>query len=112
MLTKTALKTGALGCVLATSMALSACGTTPGDRALSGGLLGAGTGAAIGSLTGSAGTGAIIGGVGGAAIGALTSPDAINLGRPPWRTASNGRRAYASRCVRYSETTGRCLRHA
>jgi hypothetical protein len=30
-------------------LVLSACGTTPGDRAVSGGLLGAGTGAAIGA---------------------------------------------------------------
>jgi hypothetical protein len=72
---------------------------------VSGGLLGAGTGAAIGSLSGSAGTGAIIGGVGGAAIGALTSPNALDLGPPPWRQASVHRR-----CVRWSETTGRCVR--
>jgi osmotically inducible lipoprotein OsmB len=64
---------------------LAGCGTDPGDRALSGGLLGAGAGAAIGSVTGGAGTGAIIGGVSGAALGALTSPDAIDLGEPPWR---------------------------
>jgi hypothetical protein len=97
------------------ALAISACGTTPGDRALSGGLLGAGTGAAIGSVTGSAGRGAIIGGVGGAAIGALTSPNSLNLGTPPWRSASRSthtRTAYAGRCVLYSSTTGRCLRHA
>ena len=52
--------------VLALPLAISACGTTPGDRAVSGGLLGAGAGAAIGSLSGSAATGAVIGGVGGA----------------------------------------------
>ena len=33
------------------SLALAGCGTTPGDRGLSGGLLGAGTGAAIGAMT-------------------------------------------------------------
>ena len=71
--------------MLAASLALAGCGTMPGDRALSGGLLGAGTGAAIGSLAGSAGEGALIGGLGGLAIGALTSPDALNLGDPPWR---------------------------
>jgi hypothetical protein len=49
-------------------VALSACGTTPGDRAVTGGLLGAG--AAIGSLSGNAGTGALIGGAAGAATGA------------------------------------------
>ncbi len=67
------------------AVSLGACGYSQGDRALSGGLIGAGTGAAIGSLTGNAGTGAIIGGVGGAAAGALTSPNSVNLGRPIWR---------------------------
>lgn len=63
----------------------AACGTTPGDRAVSGGLLGAGTGAAIGSLSGNAGAGAVIGGVAGAATGALTDPCALNLGERPAR---------------------------
>ncbi|HKB96438.1 MAG TPA: hypothetical protein VKB94_06275 [Rhizomicrobium sp.] len=81
------------------SLSLAACGTTPGDRGLSGGLLGAGTGAAIGSLAGSAGTGALLGGLGGAAIGVLTSPEVINLGQPVWnRSASSSRHhRYASR---------------
>lgn len=93
------------------ALSVSACGTTTSDRALSGGLLGAGTGAAIGSVTGSVGKGALIGGLGGAAIGALTSPNALNLGTPPWRTASRSTRtAYVGKCVRYSSTTGRCLR--
>ena len=43
-------------------LALGACGTSPGERAVTGGLLGAGTGAAIGSFSGNAGTGALIGG--------------------------------------------------
>ena len=64
---------------------LAACGQTTGDRAVSGGLLGAGAGAAIGSLTGSAGTGALLGGAAGAAGGALTSPGTVNLGLPAWR---------------------------
>ncbi len=64
----------------------AACGQTTGDRALSGGLLGAGGGAAIGSVTGmGAGTGALLGGAAGAAGGALTSPGTVNLGRPAWR---------------------------
>lgn len=54
---------------------LAACGTTPGERGVSGGLLGAGGGAAIGAATGGNPlTGAVIGGVGGAAVGALTAP--------------------------------------
>ncbi|NKC33043.1 YMGG-like glycine zipper-containing protein [Falsiroseomonas selenitidurans] len=64
---------------------LAACGQTTGDRAVSGGLLGAGAGAAIGSLSGSAGTGALIGGAAGAAGGALTNPGTVDLGRPAWR---------------------------
>jgi osmotically inducible lipoprotein OsmB len=76
--------------VMVLSLALAGCGTSPGDRGLSGGLLGAGTGAAIGAMTGSAATGALIGGLGGAAIGMLTSSDTINLGEPAWHhTASH-----------------------
>jgi hypothetical protein len=99
MFTNTTLKHMSLSAVLCAGLALSACGTTPGDRALSGGLIGAGTGAAIGSLSGSAGAGALIGGLGGAAIGALTAE------RPQ-------RSAYRSHCVRYSSRTGRCLRRS
>jgi hypothetical protein len=78
--------------VVICGLAVSGCGTTPGDRGLSGGLLGAGTGAVIGSMAGSAGTGALLGGLGGAAIGMLTSSDTINLGEPAWhRTASSHR---------------------
>jgi osmotically inducible lipoprotein OsmB len=81
---------------------LAGCGTSPGDRGLSGGILGAGTGAAIGSLAGSAGTGALIGGLGGAAIGLLTSPDQINLGPAAWnRSASSSHsRRHARRYAR------------
>jgi hypothetical protein len=64
---------------------LVACGYSTGDRAVSGGLLGAGAGAAVGSLSGSAGTGALVGGALGAAGGAVTSPNTVNLGRPVWR---------------------------
>ena len=81
--------------VMSASLALSACGTSTGDRGLSGGLLGAGTGATIGALAGSAGTGALWGGLGGAAIGMLTSPDMINLGQPVWnRSASSSARPH------------------
>jgi len=55
-------------------LGLSACGADPGTRAVSGGLLGAGTGAAIGSFSGDAGKGALIGGGVGALGGALTAP--------------------------------------
>ena len=95
----TTVKTLALGAVLA--MSLSACGTTPGDRALSGGLLGAGAGGAIGSLSGNAGTGALIGGVAGAAAGALTDPCTLNLGDPFWRDKQATREDFYRRCGRY-----------
>jgi len=71
---------------VATILGLAACGYSTGDRAVSGGLLGAGGGALVGAATGgSAGTGALIGGAAGAAGGALTSGNSVNLGRPAWR---------------------------
>jgi osmotically inducible lipoprotein OsmB len=61
-----------LVCLLALSV--TACGRTPGTRAVTGGLLGAGGGAALGSATGlGAGTGALIGGGAGAIGGAATA---------------------------------------
>jgi len=65
------------------AFAISSCGTTTGERAASGGLLGAGAGAVIGAATGSTVTGAVIGGVAGAATGALTDPCSVNLGTRP-----------------------------
>jgi osmotically inducible lipoprotein OsmB len=54
---------------------LAACGDTPGQRALSGGAIGAGSGAVIGAATGGNPLiGAAIGGVGGAVVGAATTP--------------------------------------
>lgn len=68
------------------TLGLAACGQTTGDRAISGGLLGAGAGAAVGAVTGgSLATGAIVGGALGAAGGAVTKPNTVNLGRPVWR---------------------------
>ena len=70
------------------ALALAACGRSPGDRALSGGLIGAGTGAAIGGIVGGgsgAATGALIGGGVGAVGGAATSPRDVDFGRPAWR---------------------------
>lgn len=56
-------------------VSLAACGDRPGTRAVTGGLLGAGTGAAVGGLTGAgAGTGALVGGGIGAVSGAATAP--------------------------------------
>jgi hypothetical protein len=59
--------------IVVTAIALAGCGQTRGTRAVTGGLLGAGGGAAVGSMTGvGAGTGALVGGAGGAGVGALT----------------------------------------
>ena len=59
----------------ALSVSLAACGRTPGGRAVSGGLLGAGAGAGVGAVTGgNVGTGALVGAGVGAAGGALTAP--------------------------------------
>ncbi len=87
----------AIGPAFAAALVLAACGTDPGDRALSGGLIGAGAGAAIGSVAGSAGTGAIVGGVAGAAVGAATDPCQLDLGKPFWRD-HGGREGYERRC--------------
>ncbi|MFP4313229.1 MAG: hypothetical protein ACLFR0_02770 [Alphaproteobacteria bacterium] len=61
-------------------LSLAACGTSTKDRALSGGALGAGAGAATSTVTGGdILTGAAIGGAAGAATGAATDEDDINL---------------------------------
>ena len=75
------------GLVLAAlAFSLAGCGYSPGDRAASGGLIGAGGGAAIAALTGGAPlVGAAIGGAVGAIGGAVTSPRDVNLGPPAWR---------------------------
>jgi osmotically inducible lipoprotein OsmB len=73
--------------VLATlTLGLAACGYSPGDRAASGGLIGAGGGAAIAAITGGNPlVGAAIGAGAGAIGGAVTSGNSVNLGRPVWR---------------------------
>ncbi|MGE0754043.1 MAG: hypothetical protein AB7L92_02660 [Alphaproteobacteria bacterium] len=68
------------------TLTLTACGNTQGDRALSGGAIGAGVGA-LGStaVAGDPLTGAVIGGAVGAAAGAFTDEDDVDLGEPAWR---------------------------
>jgi len=66
---------------LVSFLALAACGQTQGERALSGGAIGAGGGAAAGALLGNPAAGALVGGAAGAATGAFTRPDQIDLGR-------------------------------
>ncbi len=92
------LRTLTIGTTFVAALVLAGCGTTPGDRALSGGLIGAGAGAAIGAATGgSAASGAVIGGLGGAAVGALTNPCDLDLGDPYWRD-HGGSDAYRRQC--------------
>jgi hypothetical protein len=68
------------------ALGLAGCGYNRGDRALSGGLIGAGGGAAIAAVAGGSPlAGAAIGGGAGALTGALTSGHNLNLGRPIWR---------------------------
>lgn len=75
-----------LAVVVLAALVLGACGYSTGDRAISGGLLGAGAGAGVSALTGGdTVTGALIGGAAGAAGGALTSGRKVNMGRPVWR---------------------------
>jgi osmotically inducible lipoprotein OsmB len=73
------------GVLLLSLGALSGCGTTTSDRALSGAAIGAGIGAVGGYMVGSPVEGALIGGAVGAGAGALTDPDQVNLGKPIWR---------------------------
>jgi hypothetical protein len=66
---------------LATMVALAGCGYSPGQRALSGGAIGAGGGAIVGAATGlGPGTGALIGAGAGALTGAATTHQQLNLG--------------------------------
>jgi uncharacterized membrane protein len=71
--------------LLVAAVALGACGNTTGDRAMSGGAVGAGVGALGGLMLGAPIEGALIGGAVGAGAGALTKEDQINLGKPIWR---------------------------
>jgi osmotically inducible lipoprotein OsmB len=76
----------ALGLIAGSALILAGCGSDPGGRALSGGLLGAGAGAAIGAATGgNPATGALIGGAVGAVGGAATSPCDVDLNAPDGR---------------------------
>ncbi len=67
--------------LMVTVWGLAACGTDPGERALSGAGIGAAGGAVGGALLGNPLAGAAVGGAAGAATGALTSPRQIDLDR-------------------------------
>lgn len=89
-----------MGAAMASMLGLAACGTSTTDRAASGALIGAGTGAAIGSMSGNTGKGAIIGGAVGAGAGAATNERDVNLGKPVWR----------DECVEYYRD-GKCAKY-
>lgn len=78
------------GFLIALPLFLTACGSTPQDRAITGGGIGAAGGAIVGAVTGlTVLQGALIGTGLGAAFGALTTPDKVNFGDPVWKW-SNG----------------------
>jgi len=58
---------------------LGGCGTTQGDRGLSGAMIGGG----IGLIGG--GGGVVVGALVGAGVGMLTNNSQINLGQPLWK---------------------------
>ena len=71
--------------ILAGALAVSGCGTSTGDRGLSGAGLGAATGAVIGALVGGPVLGAAAIGAGaGAVAGMVTKPSQVDLGKPVW----------------------------
>ena len=68
------------------ALALAGCGTTVGDRGLSGAAIGAGAGAvAAAALGGPVAAAALVGAGAGGLIGAAPSPSAVDLGQPIWR---------------------------
>jgi len=75
--TRQATVAGVIGAALVCAGVASADPYNPGERALGGGLLGAGTGAVVGAIAGGgrgAGIGAAVGGGLGAVAGAATTP--------------------------------------
>lgn len=70
------MKTMLLPMIAASFLLVSACGTTTGERAGSGALMGAAGGALIGSLSADAGAGALIGAGAGALGGYLVDQHA------------------------------------
>lgn len=74
-----------LTALAAAALLLAACGSSTGDRGLSGAGIGAAVGTAVGAVTGlSIVEGALIGAGAGSLTGALTDEDTIDLGKPWW----------------------------
>jgi osmotically inducible lipoprotein OsmB len=74
----------AAGALLALLL-LSACGTTPVERATTGAAIGAAGGAVVGALVGAPLIGAGVGAAVGATTAAMTDPSDIYLGKPVWK---------------------------
>jgi peptidoglycan hydrolase-like protein with peptidoglycan-binding domain len=74
------------GAAAAMTLLVAACGYDRDERVGGGAAAGAATGAGVGALGGPVGAlaGAGIGGVAGGVTGYATSPEDVNLGRPPW----------------------------
>jgi len=72
---------------------LAGCGTTPTQRAATGGLAGAAVGGAVGQNW----TGALVGGAAGAALGAATTPRARSSDRRQYWDSRAGRYYYYDR---------------
>jgi osmotically inducible lipoprotein OsmB len=83
------MKLGRLGIVMVLALGLGACGTTPGDRAATGAIVGGTSGALIGIAFGGVGigAGAFVGAAIGAGVAVITKPEQLNLppGKPVWR---------------------------
>ena len=76
--------------IISLCLLISACGTTPEERGISGAGIGAGAGAIVGAVTGlSVIEGAVLGAVAGGLTGALTKEESVNLGEPAWKQGSN-----------------------
>ncbi|HYM02116.1 MAG TPA: hypothetical protein VET85_04155 [Stellaceae bacterium] len=72
-------------CVILSGLLLSACGSTPEERAATGAMIGAAGGVVGGALVGAPLVGAALGATAGAAVGALTPPSQVDLGKPIWK---------------------------
>ena len=70
---------------VAVGLSLSACGSTTGDRAMSGAGIGAVAGVVDGALIGAPVIGAAVGAAAGGTIGAATNPSDVDLGKPVWK---------------------------
>lgn len=76
--------------IISLCLLISACGTTPEERGISGAGIGAGAGAIVGAVTGlSVVEGAVLGAVAGGLTGTLTKEENVNLGDPVWKQGSN-----------------------